>query len=389
MPHTQAPADRPAQTTEPGGHLDVVVVGAGQAGLATGYYLAEQGLRFAILEAGENVGTAWRSRWDSLRLFTPRRYDGLPGLPFPGDPDGYPGRDEVVAYLEEYTRRFDLPVVSNSPVTAVRRNGDGFTVEAGGRAYDARSVVVATGPFQSPRVPAFADRLDADVTQLHSTGYRTPADIPQGTVVVVGGGNTGFQIAEELVATHDVQLAVGSRQVPLPQRLLGRDIFWWLTRLHLLEKSIETRLGRRIRDRGPTLIGSNPRKARAAGVALRPRVTDAAGRTVAFADGTQTRVDAVIWATGYRVDHSWLDVGTPPDGAPLSHRRGVTEVPGLYFVGLEWQYTRGSALLGWVREDAAFVVRQIAVNAPPTPTTSATNEHEAGARIATAARQGA
>jgi putative flavoprotein involved in K+ transport len=340
--------------------VDVVVVGAGQAGLAMGYFLARDGRRFVIVEASDSVAAAWRARWDSLKLFTPRRYNSLPGLEFPGEPNGYPGRDEVVAYLEEYARRFDLPVVLDSPVRSVSRSEDGFVVEVSGRTIGADQVVVATGPFQVPRVPGFADRLDADVVQLHSTAYRRPEDIPAGTVVVVGGGNTGFQIAEELAASHDVHLAIGARQTPLPQRLLGRDIFWWLTRLGLLQKSVETRLGRRIRDRGPTLIGSTPRKIRAAGVTVRPRATGASGRTLTFADGTELDVDAVIWATGYRNDHSWLRVASVSDGSPIGHRRGVTDIPGLYFIGLEWQHTRGSALVGWVKDDAEFIVGRVA-----------------------------
>ncbi len=388
MLQEQLTASHPRASNGSSDSLDVAVVGAGQAGLAIGYFLARQGLRFTIFEAGEAVGAAWRSRWNSLTLFTPRRYDGLPGLPFPGDPDGYPNRDEVVAYLEEYARTFDLPVVTSSPVTSARRTADGFVVEAGGRAYECGQVVMATGPFQTPRIPAFADRLDPSVTQLHSTSYRSPADIPPGTVVVVGGGNTGFQIAEELAVTHDVHLAIGSRQVPLPQRLVGRDIFWWLTRLGLLQKSVETRLGRRIRDRGPTLIGSNPRKIRAAGVAVRPRTTDAAGKTVTFADGSETEVGAVIWATGYRTDHSWLDVGAPADGSIVPHKRGVTDVPGLYFLGLEWQYTRGSALLGWVKDDAEFIAGKVAAHASERRGVSTPPEREAVASALAPTRQG-
>ena len=194
---------------------------------------------------------------------------------------------------------------------------------------------------------------------MHSVDYRRPDDIADGRVLVVGGGNTGFQIAKELSATRAVTLAVGSRQTPLPQRLLGRDLFWWLTKLGLLEKSIDSRIGRRAQGR-ETLIGSNPRELRNRyGVTVKPRATGAKGRAVTFADGTELEVDAVIWATGYRPDHSWIDLPIfNPDGS-VRHRRGVTDVPGLYFLGLPWQYTRGSALLGFVKDDARYIADQI------------------------------
>jgi putative flavoprotein involved in K+ transport len=362
---------------DPDGRLDVAVVGGGQAGLAIGHFLARAGRRFAILEAGESVGTAWRDRWDSLVLFTPRRYDGLPGLPFPGEPDGHPGRDEVVAYLEDYARTFDLPIRVRSRVRSLTGERGGFVLELDdGGHIEAEQVVVATGPFQAPRMPALAGALDEHVFQVHSAGYGTPGEVPAGTVLVVGGGNTGFQIAKELSVTHTVHLAVGSRQTPLPQRLLGRDVFWWLTRLRLLDKSVDTRLGRRARDGGrDMLIGSSRRELRRRfGVGLKPRAVGASGRTVRFADGSGLDVDAVIWATGYQPDHSWIDLDvTDPDGR-LRHQRGVTDVPGLYFLGLSWQHTRGSALLGFVGDDAEFLAGRIGAAAghaePPSPQTA-------------------
>ena len=207
---------------------EVAVIGAGQAGLAIGHFLALQGRRFVILEAEDSVASAWRTRWDSLVLFTPRRHDSLPGRVFPGDPDSYPTRDEVIAYLDDYAEALALPVQPGSAVRSLRKNGDTFELVLDDRVVEADQVVVATGPFQRPRIPQFASDLAADVFQIHSANYRSPADVPQGTVLVVGGGNTGYQIARELASTHKVHLAVGGRQAPLPQRLLGRDIFWWL-----------------------------------------------------------------------------------------------------------------------------------------------------------------
>jgi putative flavoprotein involved in K+ transport len=347
--------------------LDVAVIGGGQAGLAVGSLLKDQGRRFAIYEAADHIAPAWRGRWDSLTLFTPRRYDALPGMPFPGDPDGHPTRDEVIAYLEAYARRLELPVVTGRRVRRLRAgDGGGFVLEFGDGHEEADQVIVATGPFQAPRIPPFATDLAPDLVQMHSTAYRRPGDVPAGRVLVVGGGNTGFQIAQDLAPTRDVTLAIGSRQTPLPQRLLGRDVFWWLTRLGVLGKTAESRIGRRAQGRD-TLIGSSPRAIRRAGVAVRPRVVGVRGREVRFADGGVATPDAVIWATGYRPDHSWIDLPAFDGDGRLRHRRGVTDVPGLFFLGLSWQHTCGSALLGFVADDARFIADRIAARAAAGP----------------------
>jgi putative flavoprotein involved in K+ transport len=370
-------------------HYEVVVIGGGQAGLAVGYFLARQGRRFVILEAADTIGAAWRSRWDSLLLFTPRRYDALPGLPFPGEPDGYPTRDEVIAYLEQYAATFELPLELGSPVRSLTQGDGHFVVGLGDRQLTADQVVVATGPFQVPNVPALADGLAPEVFQTHSTGYMRPSDVPAGTVAVVGGGNTGYQIAKELSATHRVHLAVGSRQTPLPQRILGRDLFWWLTKTGLIRKTVDSRIGRRAQGRD-TLIGSRPRQLeRRYGVELRPRVVGASGRTLSFANGGVLDVDAVIWATGYRLDYSWLAPKVIDAAGRIEHRRGVTDVAGLYFLGLSWQHTRGSALLGWVKDDAEFIAAQIAAAGTEGARERVHESEDTGQAHAAAATEGA
>jgi putative flavoprotein involved in K+ transport len=348
-------------------HYDVVIVGGGQAGLALGYFLVQQGRRFTILEAADEPAAAWRKRWESLKLFTSARYDALPGRPFPADPDRYPGRDEVAAYLTDYARHFDLPVELDSRVRAIRKTDTTYLVELDDRTYEADQVVVATGPFQEPLVPAIAERLHSDVVQLHSSAYRTPESIREGPVLVVGGGNTGFQIAEELSASREVHLSIGSRQTPLPQRILGRDLFWYLEASGLIRKTTASRIGRRMAGRD-TLIGSRPGTLRRRyGVRLHGRAVDAAGSTVRFSDGTELDVRSVIWATGFVVDHSWIDVPVFDATGRVVHQRGVTESGGLYFVGLTWQHTRGSALLGWVKDDAQYIAQEISAFRPTRP----------------------
>jgi putative flavoprotein involved in K+ transport len=344
-----------------GSRLDVLVIGGGQAGLAMGYHLTQRGLSFQIADAGTQIGQTWRSRWDSLQLFTSGQYDNLPGLPFPAAPGAYPGKDDVASYLQAYAAKFNLPVQLSTNVTSLTTSGGGYVAKAGGEALEARQVVVATGPFQIPFIPPIADALDPGVHQIHSAHYRHPQTVPPGKVLVVGAANSGCQIARELSATHHVELAAGQRIPAIPQQPLGRDIWAWATALRLDKVTADSRLGKRLAGRDQ-VIGPGPRQlARRHGIRLRPRAASAAGRTVTFADGTAAEYDAVVWATGFAADHSWIDVPeVKDDQGHILHQRGVTSSPGLYMLGLTWQHTRGSALLGWVGDDAAFLAGQIA-----------------------------
>jgi putative flavoprotein involved in K+ transport len=340
--------------------FDVAVIGGSQAGLAVGYHLAQLGLRFVVLEAGSETGHVWRSRWDSLTLFTPAQYSSLPGMAFPLPKDTYPSKDDVAAYLGSYISAFDLPVRHNAKVTTLSQRDGAYVVATADEEFTASQVVVATGPFQVPFVPPVADDLDGSVFQIHSADYRNPAQLPEdGQVLVVGGGNSGFQIAEELAVTRRVDLAVGNRVPSLPQRLLGRDLFWWLRGIGFMKVSTDSRLGRMLAKRD-VLIGSSARRLRRSGVALRKRLVSAAGRRAVFDDGSEQDIDAIVWATGYRSDLSWIDVpGVRDESGRIIHRRGVTAAPGLFFIGLTWQHTRGSALIGFVGEDAAFIAGRI------------------------------
>ncbi|MGY4768227.1 flavin-containing monooxygenase [Kribbella sp. CWNU-51] len=341
--------------------LDALVIGGGQAGLVMGYHLAERGRRFLILDAGPEIGHAWRSRWDSLQLFTPAQFDNLPGMPFPAAKDTYPGKDDVADFLQAYAARFQLPVKLNTTVESLTRSDGGYVVTTGRDTWKARQVVVATGPFHTPLIPPIANDLGADVIQIHSVEYRRPHNLAGEKVLVVGAANSGCQIALELSATHTVELAAGQRIPTIPQRPFGRDVWWWASGLGLDRVTVGSRLGNRLAGRDQ-VIGSGPRQlAKRHGIRIRPRVTAATGRTVTFADGTASEYDAVVWATGFTTEYNWIDVpGVQDERGRIPHNRGVTSSPGLYMLGLTWQHTRTSALLGWVGSDASYLADQIA-----------------------------
>ena len=359
MPALRSAQSAPSRRVE---RFETVVVGAGQAGLAVGYHLAARDVDFVILDKAQQLGESWRDRWDSLRLFTPAAYDGLPGMPFPAPSHHLPDKDEVADYLTRYAERFDLPLRLRTPVRALAHDGDRFVLHTDDRTLEADNVVVATGPFQRPKIPEVSRALSSRIHQLHSSEYRNPFDIPDGPVLVVGAGNSGAQIALELARVQKVWLA-GRSTGYLPRRLLTRDIFDWIWPL-LTRATIDTRLGRRIRDRlsgnGDRLIGIRERDLVEAGVVRVGRVTgERAGLPMTETDVVDPAV--VIWCTGFDSDYSWMDVPAFDEYGRPRHQRGVaSDVPGLYFVGLRLQHRVASSLLGGVRDDAAFIADRIA-----------------------------
>ncbi|MFF1506446.1 flavin-containing monooxygenase [Streptomyces sp. NPDC058326] len=344
--------------------VPVAVIGAGQSGLAAGYYLRQAGVRCVLLDAGGEVGESWQRRWDSLTLFTSAQFSGLPGLPFPGDRAHYPGKDEVVAYVREYAERFDLPVLTDHPVLSLRRDGDGYLLTTPHGDCRADQVVIATGAFGSPRVPDFAAGLSPDVSTLHTSEYRGPAQVPPGTVVVVGDGNSGRQIAGELASTHHVVLSCSERvSPPLPQTVLGRDMFWWMSVLGVMSLPVNMQAPDPVvGDRVPELVAEG--RIRTVG-----RVTAAEGAELLVADGERVKPSTVIWATGYETDWSWLDPEMLDDDGQPRQSEGLGALPGSYYLGLYRMRTRGSALIGFVGRDAERVVAAVTGSAAQGSTT--------------------
>jgi putative flavoprotein involved in K+ transport len=347
--------------------FETVIVGGGQAGLATGHHLTRRGRSFVILDAGRRVGDPWRGRWDSLHLFTPVRYSSLPGMRFPGDAWHYPTRDEVADYLEAYAARFELPVRSGVRVDGLTRKEDRFLLTAGDRRFEADNVVVAAGAFHHPRVPAFAPDLDPAILQLHSTGYRRPSQLRDGGVLVVGAANSGAEIALELSATHPTWVS-GPHPGNEPARAGSRvdrlvTPALWFTFSTVL--SVGNPLGRRLRPRLLTaaapLARVRPGDLAAAGVERVPRTVGARDGLPLLEDGRVLEVANVLWCTGFRHDFAWIDLPVFDAGDQPRHDRGVVEeAPGLYFVGLFFLSSITSALLGGVGRDAEHVAARIA-----------------------------
>lgn len=339
--------------------FDTVVVGGGQAGLAVGYYLKEQAQDFVILDTGGRVGDAWRGRWDSLRLFTPAAYNGLAGMPFPAPSGYYPTKDEMADYLETYAQKFGLPVRLRRRVGSLARCEGGYLLAAGQERYVAENVVVATGPYHTPRMPGFAEHLNPPIFQVHSSSYRNPEHLPEGDALVVGAGNSGAEISMELAATRRTYLS-GRDTGSAPAGLLKSRLFWWL----IGRVTADTRLGRRgkkfDRKRGTPLVGLRPKDIARAGVERVPRVEGTRDGRPLLADGRVLEVATVVWATGFEPAFGWIELPVfDGEGYPV-HHRGVADAPGLYFVGLPFQHTFASAVVGGVSEDARYVAEQLA-----------------------------
>jgi putative flavoprotein involved in K+ transport len=346
-------------TTPP---LDVLVIGAGQAGLAIGQQLSQTDVQFLIVDGHERIGDSWRQRFDSLVLFTPRSYSALPGLPLPGDPDGYPTKDELADYLEAYAVHFDLPVEMSVGVHRLEQRAGLFrAATTRDDTITARAVVIATGAFQQPVIPSIADLLAPEVAQLTPETYRNPADVPAGTVLVVGDGATGRQIALELSDTREVLLATGRPRRVSRDHILGRSVFWWMDKLGVVRMSPQSRIGRKLKQADP-FPGKHLEldRLRECGVTVAGRISDAADDHAVFASGERRRIDAVIWATGYRDRTDWVQIPETVDASgQFVEERGLSPVPGLFYIGRSWQTSRGSALITGVGTDAAFITERL------------------------------
>ncbi|WP_064640070.1 flavin-containing monooxygenase [Paenibacillus sp. AD87] len=342
---------------------DVLVIGAGQAGLAAGYYLQQSGLTFLIVDAVSSVGESWRKRYDSLRLFTPRMYDRLPGMPLSGNKNSLPSKDEIADYFENYAKQMELPIKLNCSISRLSKRDEMFYAETNDGMIEARNIIVATGPFQTKNVPHFAKSLSENVIQLHSSEYKNRSQLLPGTTVVVGGGNSGAQIAVELASDdrQTVYISIARNITFRPLHIMKRSIFWYFEKLGVLRASADRMVGKWLRNQPEYVYGYELKELITKGkVNKRPRAMNAIDNRILYEDGSEAPIDNIIWATGFKRNDGWIDIATAFDSqGKILHERGVSPVAGLYFVGLPWQTSRGSALLGWVKYDAQRIVNHV------------------------------
>ncbi|TSD98180.1 FAD-dependent oxidoreductase [Skermania sp. ID1734] len=348
--------------------IDTLIIGAGQAGLATAYHLAERGVEFAVLEADARVGDIWRRRYDSLRLYSPAKYDSLPGWDMPGLAWSWPTKDDMADYLEAYAQRFQLPVHTGVRVQRLQPSGDDYLVITDSGSFAARNVVVATGGWRTPHIPTFAAELDPGIRQLHSSRYRNPGQLLPGPVLVVGMSHSGADIALEVAATHPT-MAAGPIRGELPFDIEGGAArvmlpIMWFAANHLLTE--RTPMGRALRTQvrtggGPLLRVKSAHLAAAGVTHVGDKVVGVYGGLPVLADDSVLEPRNIIWCTGFRNDTSWIDFPVcGPDGWPEQSHGAVDGHAGLYFVGLPFQYAFASMLVGGVGRDAAEVARRVA-----------------------------
>lgn len=340
---------------------DTIVIGAGQAGLAIGYYLKQSNHHFILLDKGSEVGESWKNRYDSLVLFTPRMYNSLPGMPFEGEKHGFPSKDEVAAYLKQYVDRFNIPIHFHTEVVKVSKLNDHFFIKTKQEEYRAKNIVIATGSFQIPNIPVFSKDLPVTINQLHSSQYKNESQLVDGNVLVVGGGNSGAQIAVELSKERDIYLAVSKRLRFIPLVFMRKSIFWWFEKLGILKVTSQSLLGRIIQKQGDPVFGLQLKQAiKKNEVKVTKRVIGANKDELLFEDHISLKVNNIIWATGYKTEFPWLQIdGLVDTEGKVIHHRGVSKTKGVYFIGLPWQHRRGSAILQGVGDDAKYIVAKI------------------------------
>ena len=344
--------------------LDFIVVGGAQAGLAMSYYLNKKNKDYLVVDKEDEIGASWLNRWDSLTLFTPSEFNNMPGMEFPASKGHYPSKTEVANYFKEYVAKFEIPIQLNTLIEKISHEEDHFVLRSSSGELKAKNVVIATGPFHIPYTPPFSKKIDNGIFQIHSNYYKNPSQLKKGKAMVVGAGDSGFQILDEVSQDDREVYFSGATDVKvLPQEILGKTLWWWFSKTGFLSFSRDTWLGRRLSKSRQPVIGTDVKEI------LKRRNVEAVGKTK-NAEGEEvltekkkiTDLKNIIWATGYRPNFGWIEgLELTKDGYP-KHYRGVSSIDGLYFIGLPWLHTRGSATLGGIRKDARYLSEYIEKN---------------------------
>ncbi|EAS19170.1 cation transporter [Flavobacteria bacterium BBFL7] len=342
--------------------LDYVVIGGAQAGLSMAYHLQNQNKKFVVVDGEKEIGASWLNRWDSLKLFTPTEYNHLPELKFQAPKNHYPSKFEVANYFKSYVEKFKIPVQLNTLITSVRKDKKNFIVEHKDGIIEAKNVVVATGPFHIPYTPPCHTKVSSDILQIHSNYYKNTDQLQDGDTLVVGAGDSGYQILNEISSdsSRTVYFSGDTTVKSLPQQFLGKTLWWWFTVTGFLKYNKYSWVGKKINSSTQPVIGTDV-KGILSRVNVIPvgRTKDAFKEKIIFENKKISSIKNIVWATGYRPNFSWIEgLELDADNYPKNYR-GVSNIKGLYFIGLPWMYTRGSATLGGVSNDARYLAQRI------------------------------
>lgn len=342
--------------------LDFLVIGGAQAGLSIAYHLKAAGKNFLVVDGGNEIGASWLNRWDSLKLFTPTEYNHLPGLKFSSPKGHYPDKYEVANYFNDYVKQFDIPVQLNTLITSVKKTENGFLITHKNGELKAKQIIIATGPFHTPYTPPCHSKLSNDVLQMHSNYYKGLQQLQSGDALVVGGGDSGYQILDEISkdGKRTVYFSGDTTVKSLPQKFLGKTLWWWFSLIGFLKFNKYSAIGKRIKGFTQPVIGTDVKEILSReNVKILGRTKDAMNHTLFFEKRKVETIKNIVWATGYRPNFTWVEgLELDEDNYPKNYR-GICNIEGLYFLGLPWMYTRGSATLGGVANDAEYLKSEI------------------------------
>jgi putative flavoprotein involved in K+ transport len=343
---------------------DYIIIGAGQAGLAIAYYLNKQNANYLIIDANTETGAPWLKRWDSLKLFTPSEFNNLPGMKFPHKKGHYANKYEVANYLKEYVSKFNIPIEFNHKITSLKNNNGVFTLKSDTKEFESKNVIVATGPFHKPFTPPFHTKIDKDIIQIHSEYYKSPDQLQDGPTLVVGAGDSGVQILNEISnSNREVYFSGNTNITSIPQEILGKTLWWWFSKIGFLTVSKYSWIGKKLSTSGQPVIGTDVKTLfKKKNVTCVGRTLDANEQTLIFEKENINNLKNIVWATGFKPNFNWIDnIELDESHYPKNHR-GISDIDGLYFLGLPWLYTRGSATLGGVKKDAKYLCNYITKN---------------------------
>ena len=340
---------------------DYIIIGGGQSGLAIAYYLHKRKANYLIVDANSETGEPWLKRWDSLKLFTPSEFNNLPGMDFPHDKGHYADKYEVATYLKAYVSKFNIPIEFNHKITSLKKEKGVFILTSEGKNFEAKNVIIATGPFHKPFTPSCHTKISKDIIQIHSEYYKSPDQLQEGPTLVVGAGDSGVQILNEISQTEKAVYFSGNTNIiSIPQEILGKTLWWWFHKIGFLTAHKYSWIGHKLSKAGQPVIGTKAKTLfKKKNVTCVGRTLDANEQTITFEKQKTADIKNIVWATGFKPNFSWIDgLELDEDHYPKNYR-GVSDIDGLYFLGLPWLYTRGSATLGGVKKDALYLMKYI------------------------------